>query len=157
MLRQVASGFQTFGLVLGIPSLLAVLFFGGSAIALKLMTPEDTPLGGHPGPSLVNYLVDGVRILGKIFGFLGAVGQAIFTIIACVALGVLLFAVLCFFTGRGLQDNAVWARVTAMGISGVTLLIAALGILSTRRVPGLIFFGPFAAASGYALWALLRR
>jgi hypothetical protein len=156
MLRQVASGFQVAGFVLGIPSLLAVLFFGGSAITLRMMTPPDSPTG-HAGPSLVNYLVDGARLLGKIFGFIGAVGQTLFTIIACVALVVLLFAVLCFFTGRGLIDNATWARVVAMGISGVTFLIAALGILSTRRVPGLIFFGPFAAASGYALWALIKR
>lgn len=156
MLRQVASGFQAAGLILGIPSLLAVVFFGGSAILLWRMTPEVSS-GPHAGPSLVNYLVDGARVLGKIFGFFGAVGQAVFTILACIALVVLLFAVLCFFTGRGLHDQAAWARIVAMLISAVTLLIAALGILSTRRIPGLILFGPFAAASGYALLALLRR
>lgn len=156
MLRQVASGFQMAALVMGVPSLAAVLFFGGSAIFLRMNTPVESP-GGHAGPSLVNYLVDGARLLGKIFGFLGLVGQTVFAVLAGVAFLVLLFAVLCFFTGRGLQENAMWARVVAMGISGVVLLIAAFGILSTRRVPGLIFFGPFAAASGYALWALLRR
>lgn len=156
MLRQVATGFQTAGWILGIPSLIAVLFFGGSAITLKMMTPPDSP-GGHAGPSLVNYLVDGARLLGKVFGFLGAVGQAVFTFIACIALAVLLFGILCYATGRGLLNNAAWARVTAMLISAITLLIATLGILSTRRIPGLLFFGPFAAAGGYALWALLRR
>lgn len=156
MLRQVATGFQTAGLILGIPSLLALLFFGGSAISLKLMTPPDSPTG-HAGPSLVNYLVDGARLMGKAFGFIGAVGQAVFTFFAVIAFAVLLFSVLCYATGRGLVSNAAWARITAMLISAITLLIAALGILSTRRIPGLLFFGPFAAAGGYALWALLRR
>ncbi len=156
MLRQVATGFQTAGLIIGIPSLLAVIFFGGSAIALKLMTPPDSPTG-HDGPSLVNYIVDGARLLGKLFGFLGAVGQAVFTIVACIALAVLLFGILCYATGRGLLHHAAWARVMAMLISAITLLIAALGILSTRRIPGLLLFGPLAAAAGYALWALLRR
>ncbi|MBL8179454.1 MAG: hypothetical protein JNK48_32545 [Bryobacterales bacterium] len=156
MLRQVAGGFQLTGLILGIPSLLAALFFGGYALFLKFTAPPDTP-AAHAGPSLVNYLVDAARLAGKAFGFLGAVAQAVFTFFACIALLVLLFAVLCFFTGRGLHANAPWARITAMLISGVTLFIAAIGILSTRRVPGLLLFGPFATAAGYTLWTLLRR
>lgn len=156
MLRQVAIGFQTVGLIVGIPSLVAALYFGGSVFAMRSDTPLASP-GGHAGPSLVNYLVDGVRVLGKIVGFLGEVGQAVLTALACVALSLFLFGVLCFFTGRGLHENAAWARLVAMGISGVSLLIASLAILSTRRMPGLVLLGPIAAASGYALWALLRR
>lgn len=160
MLRHVshvASGFQAAGLILGIPSLLALLCFGGSAIALRLMSaPPVAPSGDSP-PSLVSLLVDGARIVGKVFGLVGTVGQTVFTILAAVALVLLAVAGALYLTGRGLHGGAVWARILAILFSGVTLLLSALGLLSTRRIPGALIFGPAAAASVYALLALLRR
>jgi hypothetical protein len=151
----VANAFYGVALLLGIPSLAGTLYFGLAALRSYLATPASSsspPTGGSN--SALDLLDLAVRSAGAVFGFIGAVGDAVIRGLAIASAAVLLLSLTLLFTSRGLQAHAGWARVVA-GMVLVFLLLATLLALASsgsKSLTALIL----ASGSSYGLWALWK-
>ena len=152
---NVARAFKGISLLLGIPSLAATLYFGFAAITLYLSTPAKRSAPPQAsGNSALDLLDMAARAAGAAFGFIGAVGDAVVRGLAIASLAVLLFSLTLFFTSRGLQAHAGWARVVGGMMLTVLFLIALLALVSSGSRG--LFALLLASVSGYVLWALWR-
>ncbi|MEP6536248.1 MAG: hypothetical protein ABJF23_13060 [Bryobacteraceae bacterium] len=151
----VARAFNGVALLLGIPSLAATLYFGFAAVSLYLSTPAK---GATPSAVSANSAIDlltmAARAAGAVFGFLGSMGEAVIRGLAAASLAVLIFSLTLFFTSRGLQAHAGWARGTAGVILTLVFLAAMLALLSSGSKSLLALL--LASCSGYGLWALWK-
>jgi hypothetical protein len=154
----VANAFQVTAFLIGIPSLIASLWLGWQILTLPRLTPESAASStGESTTSLVSLLMDGARLLGKVFGAFASAAQVVITIAAVVSFAALLCSVLLYFVGRGLHSHESWARVVGIVMMLGMLFISGIGALSVRRgLIGLILTAA-AAACVYALWTLFRR
>ena len=156
-LANVANAFHVGSLVLGVPSFIALLPLSFYAIQMRLSkAPAMAPAPANEPVSLVSLLVSGARVMGKVASFMGDMAQAFVTGLAILALVLTLVAVAMFYTSRGLQAGATWARVVAIAITIAALCVSLVGSLALRLPVSLAMYALF-AASLYAMWALTLR
>ncbi len=151
----VANAFYGLGVLFGLPSLAGTVFFGLAALRLYLAGPAAsvTPASGGSN-SGVDLILLAARAAGAVFGFIGAIGDAVVRGLAVASVAVLLLSLTLLFTGRGLHAHAGWARVVAGLMLTCLLLLGLLGLLSIQSRG--LFAMLLTSASGYGLWALWR-
>ena len=142
------------GFVLGLPSLAVLAFYAVHLLRRLVAAPTvETQFGDNP--DAVMRLLQGLsQGIGAVAHLAGSIAQWVLDIAAEAAGAGLLLAVACWFTGRGLQAHATWARASASLVLGLTVLVALLLALSLRglgRVPmlALVVFGVLGI---HALW-----
>jgi hypothetical protein len=152
----VAGGFYVAASAIALPALPGFLYFGLGAVRLRMLTPAPSTAASTSPDAMIGMIEMFARILGSLFRFAGAAGQWMMTALAALFFLALLVAGTLFFTGRGLQVHAGWARVLATLLLSGMLLVSLGGMLSLRRglFPAL---APMAAACIYAIWVMLRR
>jgi len=152
---NVANTFYGFGLLLGIPSLAGTLYFGFAALRLYLATPVPrAPQGSSAQNSGLDLLDMAIRATGAVFGFIGAVGDAVVRGLAVASVAILLLSLTLLFTSRGLHAHAGWARLVAGLVLTFLLLVALLALLSSGSKSLIALL--LASGSCYGLWALWR-
>lgn len=150
-LPLLACGFAISGALLGLPSLALLLFYAGHRLN-EWVHPAAGDLAIGPNPDALLLMLAGIT---KAFGWLAQLLDAVFGLVALLAGAGLLLAAALWFTGRGLQAGAGWARY-----SGGTLLLLALlpSALLALSIPGSGRLLPLLMAVGcvlglQALWA----
>jgi len=152
-LTLVATSFHVGAFLLGLPALAVSLFYAIFRIHLWL-APSTAPqeMGKNPDAIL---LILGVfaRVLGGLMDFLGGIGRMVFGVIAVVSLVALVYAIALWFTSRGLQAQARWARGVGALLVTVPTLISLLS-LTVFRGPAMILALLVFGAGLFALRAL---
>jgi hypothetical protein len=154
----VANAFYTLALLLGLPSLVASLYFGFAVLRMYLASPAPRPNASAESSSVIITAVDVItRTASVVFGFLGAVGEGIARVATAVSVFVLLISLTLFITGRGLHAHAAWARWVAGLAMFLVLLVSAMLTLSAGpKGLGSLIALTITSCSLYALWALWR-
>jgi hypothetical protein len=153
-----ANAFYGWAALLGIPSLLGTLYFGFVSLQLYLATPTPRPVAPVEASNSALALLDlATRTISGIFGFLGAVGDAVARGLAVASILMLCVSATLYFIGRGLYAHAGWARGAAGLVLFVLLCVALLMALSAgpkglSSLIGLLL----AFCSGWGLWTLWR-
>jgi hypothetical protein len=116
----VAGGFYVAASAIALPALPGFLYFGLGAVRLRMLTPAPSTAASTSPDAMIGLIEMFARILGSLFRFAGAAGQWMMTALAALFFLALLVAGTLFFTGRGLQVHAGWARVLAtLLLSGI--------------------------------------
>lgn len=121
-LSTLATGFAVTGAAIGIPSFAVLLLYAANAIRNRLNAgkPSGSNFGENPDALLL--LLKGMTAaIGALDRAAGSLGQFVLSGLAIIASVGLVFAIACWFTGRGLHAHANWARVSA-----VILLVLAM-------------------------------
>jgi len=154
-ISYVANAFYVVAAMLGLPSLLGMIFSIVFGIRLWLMPapPTNAPV---KNPDAIIMMLEGItRAIGMGAGFFSGVGKVMVGVIGTVSIVTLIFAVTFFYTGRGLQAHSGWARGMA-GVLLAGLLIISLFALLSMRMPIRLLPAAFAATAVYGLWTLWR-
>jgi hypothetical protein len=153
----VARGFYVVAALLGLPSAFGTLVFS----LLSLLAWWQRPAPGAPADpkaseSLVNVVVVLANWMGRILSGLLGLAEGLIHVMAAVSVAGLGLAALVFFTGRGLEHGALWARLAASVFLILFLLVSALSALSSGlgllRLPAL----GLAVLFGVAIWLIWR-
>jgi hypothetical protein len=156
-IHLVGNAFSLASAALGIPALLGV-FFTGFQLLRWFLTPVRLPSEVPASADNMLKLIDGAtRIAAAPFRFLAWAGHWVIVGAAIFSMLVLLLAVLLFFTGRGLHQAQLWAKLSATMITVGLLSISVTGMAAVRRNALLLMPLCGLAACVYALWALWRR
>lgn len=149
----VANIFQAGAILLGVPALSGLLL-GGLARFVR-RGPRGSSADAFPkNPDAILFLLGGLtRALEGIAAVFGAMGKFLLRGLVLVSCVVLPFAVVLFFTGRGLHAGEGWARWVGFGMLALVTLVSAFGVLALRKTPrGFALL--LAAAAGYGAWVL---
>lgn len=149
-----ASGLSVLGIVLGVPSATLLILYGINSLRLRWSSrPVGTSWGDNPDAVLLvlKGMTETVGFLARVFD---SFGQVLLNALALAAVAGLVFAVALWFTGRGLNAQAAWARVTAFLLLGLTLLPTILLALSVHHVARALFLAlaVLCALGLHALW-----
>jgi hypothetical protein len=148
-----ASVFKLGGAAVGLPSMTVLVLYAVHTVKQRFATPTpETNFGDNPDGVLL--VLKGMsQVIGTTASFIGALAQIVFDMAAFAAGAGLLVAVACWFTGRGLQADAISARVSASVMLTVGVLLALVFVLSLRGAGRLL---PLALAvlGAFALHAL---
>lgn len=137
-LPSLAAAFNVAGSLIGIPSLAVLLLYAINEIRSHLSAaPTATNFGDNPD-ALLSVLKAMTETVGALSRFTGALGQFLFNGLAMIAGVGLLLAIALWLTGKGLQANANWARVSAFALLLLALLPSLLLALSLQNLPRLL-------------------
>jgi predicted permease len=154
-LSIVSTAFTWSGVLLGLPSLAAVLYFVWALVGLHL-TPTAAAGGKTDANSLVGLLVGGAQLAGKALKWFTTSAQWAIALLGVVSMLLLVAAIALFAIGRGLQAHQTWARILGMLLAAVLLFAGASCALMLRQ--GLAAAASaLAATSVYILWVLWRE
>lgn len=150
-----ASVFTWAGAIVGAPSTVALVLYGlYRAVGAGGDRPASTDFGSNPDAILL--MLKGIStVIGSIASAVGSAAQFVFNAVAIAAVAGLVFAALCWFTGRGLAAQAAWARVSAGALLTVVLLpslLLALSAGSGLRLPMMVL-AAFCLFALHTLWA----
>jgi hypothetical protein len=151
----VAYGFRILGLLMGVPSFLVLLDLVVNLFVLK--TPAPQPDNSAPLDvqkyGIVALLDYGARGMGAMFGAFAAMAEWVAQLVVVALFFVVLFALLLYFTGRGIAHHATWARVMGIAICMLVLIgwTSALSVLSRE---GIAVACVGIAVSLYTIWVL---
>lgn len=151
----VAWGFCIGGALLGVPSALGLLAIGASQIFLR--SPEDKSAYLDVGKyGIAGLLQNGANAIADMFAWLGGIATWLEAVLAAGLAMALMFAIVLFFTGRGIARHAGGASAIGIVLSVIFLLLWTLVLLSTpRNAMALPAIGM--TMSVYAIWALAWR
>ena len=151
----VGRGFRIGGWVLGVPSAAGLLAVGVSLLLVRSPDDKSTYLDiGKYG--IAGLLANGAKGVGGVLDWFGGIGVWLEKLLAAGFAAALLFAVMLYFTGRGIARHAKGAGEVGIGLSALFALFWLVVLLSTSRsamavpVAGLMM-------TGYSIWALGRR
>jgi len=149
----VASLFTWAGALIGAPSMVALVLcglhraLGAGSDASSRATGTD--FGSNPDAILL--MLKGITAsIGAVARVLGSAAQFVFNALVIGAVVGLVFAALCWFTGRGLASQAAWARFSAAALLALLLLPSLLLALSVGSGARLFM----AALAAFCLCAL---
>ena len=148
----VAGAFHAASLVLGIPSSIAFVFLVWESVRLHF-GPSGTATGAT-GNQLIDLFVQGFRLFGKLFAFLGGAAKWAFTLLAVASLVIIVAAVILFFIARGLHAGRAWARIFGILLALAALLVALVVLAALRRPVPIALSTTAAAASVWVIWVL---
>lgn len=149
-----ATGLSVLGVVLGVPSATVLVLYGINALRLRGSSrPAGSGFGDNPDAVLL-VLKGMTETLGFFARIFGSLGQVLLNALALLATLGLVVAVLFWFTGRGLNSQAAWARLTAFLLLGLTLPPTILLTLSVSYFGRVIFLALalLCALGLHALW-----
>jgi hypothetical protein len=149
--------FRVGALLVGIPALLMLIDIG-----LGLFTVTHA-VQHAPQPQwvdvqkygLVGLIANGGQIFGGLMIAFATLGLVVAILFAFMLVLAIFFAILFFFTGRGVAGHADWARVMGIVLSALCLLIWLAGVKNnTDHMPDLLLACTGVAISAYAIWTL---
>src|SRR5215470_6800508 len=109
----VGNAFYGAAAVLALPSIPGFLYFGWAALRLRTLGPSrPAPRMATPDP-MIALIETSARVVGSLFRVVGTAGEWLTTVLAAVFFLALLMAGGLYFTGRGIQAHAGWARAMA--------------------------------------------
>lgn len=144
-------------LLVGVPSMISAVFFGGFSLLLRFEKPvTNTSADAKVWDSLVNVIVVMAGFAVKALTLFGDIVEGFIRGLAVASICGIVFAGMLYLTGRGLAGDAMWAKVVGSGLMVLMLLLSALGILTPVlgpfRVVPLLLLG----LSVYSLWMIWR-
>ena len=156
-LTIVTAAFTWSGVLLGLPSLSAFLYFLWALVGVRIASPAGDAGGKPDYNSLVGLLVSGAKVAGKTLGWLTTGAQWAIALLTVVSMLLLLVAMALFTTGRGLQAHQTWARILGMTLAAILFFVGALGALLFRQGQAVAASTVVAAMCLYILWTLWRQ
>ena len=154
-ISSIANAFYVIAAMLGLPSLLGLLFSIVFGIRLWLL-PVPSASAPTKNPDAIILMLEGItRAVGFGAGIISGLGKMAVTVISAVSIVALIFAVMFYYAGRGLHAHSVWARGGAAMLLAIMLLFW-LGALLSLRMPIRLLPAMFAAATISALWTLWK-
>ena len=81
---------------------------------------------------------------------LGAIGAGLFVVIEIILIG---FSILGFFVGRGLWKARPWARIVAIILSALGILVAAISMIQGNIVGNIVSLVIQLVIGGYLLFS----
>jgi hypothetical protein len=144
--------FHAVSLVLGIPSLLACMFFTWESVRFHLLpNPSES---GPSGDQLIDLFVSGFRLFGKILALFGGAVQWALLALAVASFLSSLFALILFFTARGIEAGRPWARILGILLALVPLFCSLAALTALDRSLPWALAAITAVASVYVIWTL---
>ena len=156
-LMVVSIGFRLTGALLGVAAIAALVEFADTAWMLHQLPPDNSSPLDVGSYGLVGLLHNSARAVGNVLSaLLAGPGLWFVVFLSILALLMLVFAILLYFTGRGIGHHAPWARFMAILMSiGMAAVSCAIALIIRRElVP--ISLAPI-ALSLYTLWVLIWR
>lgn len=150
----VAWGFTIGGAALAVPSavgLVAVVWAMFSAPTTPENKGEYLDVGTY---GIAGLLANGAKGVGALFDWMGGVAAWVEGVLAGVLGAALLFAILLFFTGRGIARHASGAGTLGIVLSVIFALVWAAILLSVNRNAAMAVPALGLAAALYAIWVL---
>ncbi|MBI4905055.1 MAG: hypothetical protein HY820_15570 [Acidobacteria bacterium] len=148
----VAAGFRIGGLLIGVPSLCAALYFGFALLQTQAPVQASAPIPGE-SQNLITVLMTGARLFGRVAGFLTEISRAVIIAVLGIATCLTAFSAGMYFTGRGLAAHQAWARISGMTMAFVLVAMWLTGLMPMRWGPISLLL---TSAACYALWVLWR-
>jgi|GEM_PF-2122757 len=153
----VAKLFYWTSLLVGVPSTIGAVFFGGFSLLLWFEKPvTNTSADAKVSDSLVNVIVVMAGFAVKALTLFGDIVEGFIRGLAVVSFCGIVFAGMLYLTGRGLAGDAMWAKVVGSGLMLLMLSLSALGtltpVLGPFRVVPMLLLG----LSVYSLWMIWR-
>ena len=134
-IQALATGFTATGMALGIPSFAVLLLWAVQAIRTRLADDASSSTHFGDNPDAILLMLKGItETIGTLSRLAGSLGQFVFNGLAVVAVVGLVMGVACWFTGRGLNANANWARASAFILIALAMLPSLLLALSLHTV-----------------------
>ena len=132
-------------------------FFEANSTPTLIFAPGSTRVVGDRINRRLVRLSNGINSaatgIGKPLAFLSEAGLWIIGLLAAAALVATLFAVLLYMTGRGIARHARWARIAAIMLATVFLLVSLVALTSLRHDIAPLAGLPIALFL-YTIWAL---
>jgi hypothetical protein len=153
----VAGEFRIFGIVLALPAAVELISLAWDWWSLRGAPPSDP--SQHLSVSkygLVALLSYGAEGLGTMLGFLGWVASLAAAVIGIISAFAFLSGLLLYFTGGGVDRGENWARVIAIMVS-IVCLILWIGSFSVLQNGWLAVSGVGTVLALYTLWVLARK
>ncbi len=141
-------------IVLGLPALVGSVYSGYGLIELlrNPLPPLREVQSSQDG--MLQIITGAERGIGMVLRPLAAFGEFFIKAAFAVSIVVLLFAIVLFFTGRGLSTGSGWARVLSGLALGLMALVGALGCLISGG-PGIrLLASSMALGGGYGVYIL---
>jgi hypothetical protein len=153
----VAIGFRLTGILLGAASIAALVDLADTALLLRRTPPPEIgPPLDIKTYGLVGLLSNSARGIGFGLHALAGVLSILVMIMLAAAVFALLLALLLYLTGRGIGQQATWARVVAILLS-LSLALASGAIMAVMRRDHAAFATLAIGLSLYSLWVLIWR
>lgn len=139
--------------LLGMPSTLALVL--AAVLRVQAGSSTDSNGLGVKNPDAILLMLDGItRVFGALGGVISTASRWFAAGLGIVGVLGLALATLLWFTGKGLQSQAEWARLSAAALS---LAAVGLSLVLTLTIPGLLRLVPLVLATTfvlvlYALW-----
>src|SRR5258708_530564 len=156
-LAIVSAAFTWAGVLLGLPSLSALLYFLWALVGMRSSSLKEGSSGNPDPNSLIGLLVGAAHLAGKALSWF--VNGAEWAVVALTVFSMLLLtiALVLFAVGRGVHAHQQWARILGMMLASAFLLAGAAGAVMFRQVLTIAAASAFAATSMYIFWALWRE
>jgi hypothetical protein len=156
-LTIVAIEFRLAGFLLALPAIATLLMVADIALDLhELPPPDDSPPLDVGTYGFIALMANVARGLGPILRAIAGVAGWVAIALAAAAFVVLLFAALLYLTGRGIGQQATWARIIAIALS-VGLALVSCAVMATLRRDMAVFATAPLGLSLYTLWVLIWR
>lgn len=154
-LAGLARLFSVGGAALGLPALAYLVLYAGLVLHQRWHRPAPATAFG-PNPDAVLTVLQGLtQVVGGAARLAGSLAQVVLDMAAAAAGVAFVLGLAAWLTGRGLQAQAGWARVSGGALLAVLLLAALVATLSLRGTGRLVMAGlvVFAVLGLQALWA----
>jgi len=109
---------------------------------------------GASGNQLMDLIIWGFRLFGKLFEALGDAAKWVMTMLAVASFLAIGVSVVFYYTARGLHAGRSWARVVGILLAILPLLISLLAVASSHRSMATLFFAMIGAACVFVIWTL---
>jgi hypothetical protein len=119
--------------------------------------PDKSPYLNVQTYGLVGLLNNGAKGVARMLDGLGGVLSWIEWALAIGLSGSLAFAVILYFTGRGIARHSTGAGVVGIGLSAIFLLIWLVILMSLQRGGAMAVPAAGIALSLYTIWVLIWR
>ncbi len=158
-LQFLATGFTGIAVLLGVPSLIALVGCGIRALAWMFSAPPSSSNSFGENPDAILRILQGMTVVaGWMSRASGALTGLLVKLLAVGATVGLMLAIACWWTGRGLRAGSEGARVVAgilLLLPLLASLVLALSLPSPVRlvllgVTVICVFGLHAVWTGYA-------
>lgn len=137
-LQGLVTGFIATSIAMGLPSIATLLLYVGYQIRNRLSTPTTEPNFGDNPDAILLMLKGMTQAIGFLGRAAGTLGQIAMNFLAGVSAVALVLALALWFTGRGLQAEANWARISAFILLLLALLPSLLLALSLQSIGRLL-------------------
>jgi hypothetical protein len=129
-INSVAITFKVVSALIGLPSLAVLVLYAINEIRSRL-SPVSHSLEVGKNPDAILLML---KLIADSVGLLGRLGEFLFHALAIIAVFGLMLSLALWFTSRGLQVHANWARISALVLLLLALLPSLVLALSLHNV-----------------------